>query len=74
MARKEPKQTKQALPETAQSSGVDFDAWWAITGKKLPSQHHREVVMADFKARGLSQKETMQAFDTALEQYGVKLK
>jgi hypothetical protein len=58
----------------AQQPKVDFDAWWAITNKKLPPQHRKEIVMVDFKARGLSLKESISTYNKALEQYGVKLK
>ena len=53
---------------------VDFDAWWALNEKKIPQHHRKEVVKADFTARGLSSKETMKAYNEALNKYGLKLK
>ena len=53
---------------------VDFDAWWAMNEKKIPEQHRKEIVLADFRARGLSLKETMQSYNEGLRRYGVKLK
>jgi hypothetical protein len=53
---------------------IAFDAWWASVQKRMPLQHHKEVVMADFKARGLSKQEPANVFNKALAQYGVKLK
>ena len=74
------KEVKQATPAAkvqspavkAQLPKMAFDAWWAMTQKKLPQHHHKEVVMADFMARGLSTQESMATFNKALEQYGVK--
>jgi hypothetical protein len=55
----------------AQQPKISFDAWWAIASKKLATHHHKEIVVADFKARGLSSNETMAAYNKALQQYGV---
>ena len=52
---------------------VDFDAWYATRAGRIPKQHHKEVIKADFKARGLGQAESLEAFDEALKKYGVKL-
>lgn len=51
---------------------VDFDAWYASRGAIIPRQHYKEILKADFKARGLSTIETMEMFDEALRKYGVK--
>ena len=65
---------KEARQEpVAQQPKMAFDAWWAVTHKKLPENHHKEIVLADFNARGLSTKESMTTFNKALELYGVKL-
>jgi hypothetical protein len=50
---------------------VDFDAWWAMNEKKIPLQHRKEIVLADFRARGLSLKEPTQAYNNALKKYGL---
>lgn len=52
---------------------VDFNVWFAMREKKIPSQHLREIIWADFKGRGLSLQETLATFDAALLKYGVKL-
>ena len=52
---------------------LDFDAWYALRKLRIPKHHHKEILKADFKARGLGQQESMQDFDAALEKYGVKL-
>jgi hypothetical protein len=53
---------------------VDFDAWWAMVEKKLPEQHRKEIIKADFRARGLTLKESIKAYNEGLEKYGLKLK
>lgn len=68
------KKRENAQPSASQPATVDFDAWWAMNEKKIPEQHRKEIVLADFRARGLSTKETMQSYHDALKKYGVKLK
>lgn len=67
-----PEQQAPAAPENTKQK-LDFDAWWALRGKKLPKHHHKEIIKADFSGRGLEDKETLEDFDRALEMYGVKL-
>ena len=52
----------------------DFDAWWATVEKKIPEHHRKEIIKADFRARGLSLKESMQSYNEGLNKYGLKLK
>ena len=52
---------------------VDFNVWFAMREKKIPSQHLREIIWADFKGRGLSKKELLATYDDALVKYGVTL-
>ncbi len=52
---------------------IDFDGWWAMHASKIPRQHHKEIVKADMRGRGLREKETLETFDKALAMYGVKL-
>lgn len=52
---------------------IFFDEWWASRAKQIPAMHRKEVVLADFKARGLKNKEAPEKFDIALKQYGVDL-
>jgi hypothetical protein len=56
-----------------QPAKVDFDAWFALRKNKIPAHHHKEIIKADFKGRGLGQLETMANFDAALKKYGLKL-
>ena len=50
-----------------------FDEWWAAKCRNIPAMHRKEVVFADFKARGLTNKEAPQKFDDALKVYGVDI-
>jgi len=68
------RELKQSLSGPTQQPKISFDAWWAVVQKKMPHHHHKEIVMADFKARGLSTQESADAFNNALAKYGVKLK
>ena len=66
---------KAAVQEVAEQSEelVMFDAWYAMRAGSIPGKHMKEILRADFTGRGLGNKETMAAFDMALEKYGVKL-
>ncbi len=52
---------------------IDFDGWWAARSAKIPGHHYKEIIKADFRGRGLSTMETMEDFDEALKEYGIKL-
>jgi hypothetical protein len=52
---------------------VEFNVWYAMREKKIPAQHLREIIWADFKGQGLSKRETVAAYDAGLAKYGVKL-
>jgi len=51
---------------------VAFNVWFAMREKRIPARHLREIIWADFKGQGLSNNETIAAFDAALVRYGVK--
>lgn len=61
------------VPKKEAAPKVDFDAWFAMRGAKIPGRHHKEIIKADFKGRGLGQYESLQDFDKALKQYGINL-
>lgn len=52
---------------------VEFNVWFAMREKKIPVQHLREIVWADFKGQGLSAKETLDTYDAAMLRYGIRL-
>lgn len=57
------------------SSGptVDFNVWFAMREKKIPTNHLREIIWADFRGQGCLPKESLAVFDEALANYGIKL-
>jgi hypothetical protein len=52
---------------------VEFDDWWAQRMSKIPSVHRKEIIKADFRGRKIVGLQTMEAFDAALEEYGIQL-
>jgi hypothetical protein len=70
----EAKKREESAPATPAEVVVAFDSWFHQRSKQIPKIHMKEILMADFKARGLGDKATMAAYDKALELYGVKLK
>jgi hypothetical protein len=56
-----------------QAEKFDFDTWFSMRESKLARQHRKEIIKADFTARGLKQCESLADFDAALVKYGVKL-
>jgi len=52
---------------------VSFDSWYHQRKNKIPKQHMKEILAADFKSRGLKEEATMEEYDKALRLYGIKL-
>lgn len=69
----EAKNREVSAPKVSQEAKVSFDSWYHQRKDKIAKCHLKEILMADFKARGLSKDATMVEFDKALEMYGVKL-
>lgn len=67
------KSKEQLMPTAEQAPLVDFNVWFAMREKKIPGQHLREIIWADFKGQGLSGREELAVYDTALTKYGIKL-
>ena len=65
--------SKEQMPTLEPVPTVEFNVWFAMREKKIPAQHLREIIWADFRGRGLSDKETLATYDDALAKYGVKL-
>lgn len=63
---------KAQAPKQAEKR-ISFDVWYAVASKKIPAQHRKEVIKADFVARGVEGLKTKEEYDKALEAYGVKL-
>jgi hypothetical protein len=74
------RQEKEARPvskpqaEQPANNTVTFDVWWSGVAKKLNLPAYlKEVVWADFKARGLQRESTDEQFAKALGQFGYKV-
>ncbi len=50
---------------------IFFDQWWANVSSRIPATHHKEVIFADFKARGLTLRESTADYEIALKMYGL---
>lgn len=51
---------------------VAFDQWWMmLNGKKKLRPSLKEVLWAEFKSRGLSKEESVEAYDNALKLFGI---
>lgn len=70
---KEMEMKNRTTPQAEPKVKVSFDSWFHLRKDKIASCHHREILMADFKARGLKDEAAMEEFDKALELYGIKL-
>lgn len=52
---------------------ISFETWWFMRSKMIPSIHAKEIIIADFKSRGLKEFEVIEDFDAALTKYGIVL-
>lgn len=64
---------RNAVPNTNNAPLVEFNVWFAMREKRIPSQHLREIIWADFKGQGLFPRETVATYDQALRSYGIEL-
>lgn len=62
-------EVKEAAPKVEPK--IDFGSWYY--SKAVPTHHYKEIVWADFQARGLSEYETKETFDKALKLYGLNI-
>lgn len=64
---------EDTMEETSKEK-IDFDQWFALRSEQIPPQHHKEIILADFKGRKIAMESTIEEFDQALSKYGVILK
>lgn len=69
----EAKKREQSAPKVAVEKKVSFDSWYHQRKHMIHKCHMKEVIWADFVARGLTSEQTAAEFDKALELYGVKI-
>jgi hypothetical protein len=70
---KEMESKKRVAAPEKKDKKVSFDSWYHQRKQKIAKCHMKEIIWADFKARGMKDKQTMEEFDKALKLYGVKL-
>jgi hypothetical protein len=66
-------ETEQRVPSLNKDKLVSFDSWFHQRKDVIPKHHMKEVIMADFKARGLDKEATTEQYDKALRMYGIKI-
>ena len=64
---------REVLPTIQVDKKITFDSWYHQRKNKIPKQHMKEILLADFKSRGLDEESTMEMYDKALKIYGVRL-
>lgn len=64
---------KEVAAPIPQDTKVTFDSWFHQRVHKISKIHAKEVIMADFSARGVEGECTLEEFDKALKLYGVEL-
>lgn len=52
---------------------IEFDVWYAMRQRQIPKHHRREIIRADFMARGMPNEALKAEYDEALQVYGIKL-
>ncbi len=68
------RQATKVASEVPAVEGVSFDQWWIDVSRQLKlAPHIKEIVLADFKARGLGLVEPKEKYEVALGQFGYKL-
>lgn len=70
----EAKKREDTTPKASVEKKVSFDSWYHQRKPLIPKCHIKEILWADFVARGMKLQQTMGEYDRALELYGVKLK
>ena len=75
MAEKKRRQ-KKAKPRERKtpSERLSFEQYWMLLTRRKPELKAwlKEIIWADFKARGLSDSELLSTYDDALEKFGIK--
>lgn len=64
---------KRVIAPPKRDNQVSFNSWYHQRKASIPKQHMKEIIWADFVARGIKSMSTMEEFDKALGLYGIKL-
>lgn len=58
---------------TTPENTISYEQWWMMVNKPANLKPWmKEIVWADFKARGMKKEETKESFDAALRKFGIK--
>ena len=58
-------------PKADEPQKLPFSAWWMLANKKITFKPWmKEIILADFKARGLTETETLDDYYAALTKFG----
>jgi len=64
------KKEEQLRPES--DKNVSFDEWWIVLNKRMSLRPHlKEIIWADFNARGLKKEELTTKYDDGLKLFGL---
>lgn len=59
--------------ESKDAGKISYDQWWMMIQKKVKLRPHlKEVIWADFKARGAGKMESEEKYDELLKVFGYK--
>ena len=65
-------QREQSQPLTKADDLLSFDQWWVMLGKRMTLKPSlKEIMWADFKARGLKKEELAAKYDEGLKLFGL---
>jgi len=65
--------SKRTAVPAQQKGAISYNSWYHRHKHLIPAQHLKEIIWADFKARGMKEESTIEEFNKALALYGVKL-
>lgn len=63
---------RQVTPIIPNNNRIAFDNWWIVICKRLNLKSWmKEIILADFKGRGLTELETTDQYEEALKKFGL---
>ena len=64
--------TKKQVPaKPSEPQKVPFSAWWVLASAKANFKPYlKDIILVDFKARGLTEEETLEDYYAALTKFG----
>jgi len=65
--------SKRVASPVKREGTMNFNSWYHQHKHLIPKQHLKEIIWADFRARGTKEVSTVEEFNRALSLYGVKL-